>query len=150
MTLTTEARFAGLWRVARDIEDHGGGPNGRFRGLARITVEGDGLRYVEYGKLSLGAAAMQATRTYLWRPLVGRAVDVRFEDGRPFHRFDWSRAECSDEHLCGEDFYRVRYSFAADSWHAHWRVEGPHKDYTSRTLYIRAADAPLAESAADA
>ncbi|MGF1660533.1 MAG: DUF6314 family protein, partial [Rubrimonas sp.] len=27
--------------------------------------------------------------------------------------------------------------FAAESWHAHWRVSGPRKDYASTTRYIR-------------
>lgn len=137
MTLTTEARFAGLWSVAREIEDFAGGPPGRFRGLARVTPDGSGLRYAEQGLMTLGQARMQASRAYLWRPDGPTAVQVLFEDGAPFHRFDWARAECADAHLCGADHYAVRYSFAADGWHAHWRVTGPRKDYESRTRYLR-------------
>jgi hypothetical protein len=139
MGLTTEARFAGVWSVSRDIEDLGGGPSGRFRGLVRITPDGEGLRYAEQGLLTLGQAKMQASRVYLWRLEGATGVRVLYEDGRPFHRFDWGRTECADEHRCGEDHYAVRYSFAAESWHAHWRVRGPRKDYASTSRYLRGA-----------
>jgi hypothetical protein len=139
MGLTTEARFRGVWTVARDIEDFSGGPSGRFRGLARITVEGDGLRYAEQGLLTLGASKTQAARVYLWRPEGPTGVTVLFDDGRQFHRFDWGRTTCEDVHHCGQDVYEVRYSFAADGWHAHWRVRGPRKDYASTSRYLRAA-----------
>jgi hypothetical protein len=142
MSVTTEARFAGVWSVAREIEDLGGGPSGRFRGLARlspaeIAPHTAGLRYDEQGRLTLGAARMMATRSYLWRPEGATRVAVLYEDGRPFHVFDWSRPESEDEHLCGQDRYAVRYSFAADSWHAHWRVTGPAKNYAMTSRYIR-------------
>ena len=141
MTLTTEARFAGLWRVWREIEDFSGAPNGRFRGMARITPEEDGLRYAEQGELTLGAARMQASRVYLWQPEGDTVVRVLKEDGAPFHVFDWSLVESLDTHLCGEDSYEVRYTFAGESWHAHWRVQGPRKDYASTTRYIRLSGA---------
>ena len=137
MTLTTQARFAGLWRVSREIEDHACGHDGRFRGVARLTPEEGGLRYAEQGMLTLGASRMQASRVYLWRFDGPTGVRVLKEDGAAFHRFDWSAVESRDEHLCGADRYEVRYSFAAESWHAHWRVRGPRKDYASTTRYIR-------------
>jgi hypothetical protein len=137
MTLTTEARFAGLWTVSREIEDLAGGPPGRFRGLGRIAPDGEGLRYAEHGRLTVGAARMQASRVYLWRPEGPTRVRVLYEDGRPFHVFDWSRVESADAHLCGEDRYEVAYSFSAESWRVRWRVTGPAKDYVSKTLYIR-------------
>jgi hypothetical protein len=137
MGLTTQARFGGVWTVARDIEDLAGGPSGRFRGLARITPDGDGLRYAEQGALTLGAAKMMASRVYLWRLDGPTGVQVLFEDGAPFHRFDWGRIESTDEHQCGADHYAVRYSFVAETWHAHWRVTGPRKNYASSARYLR-------------
>jgi len=152
MALTTEARFAGLWSVARDIEDFAGGPAGRFRGLARITPMPGGLRYAEHGRLVLGAAKMSAERVYLWRFAGPTAVEVTHPDGAPFHRFDWAGVESRATHQCGEDRYEVRYSFAASSWHAHWRVSGPRKDYASTTRYLRATpqDGRLARDAGGA
>ena len=141
MVLTTHQRFAGVWSVARDIEDMGGGPSGRFRGLARITPDGEGLRYAEQGLLKLGQAKMTAARVYLWRLEGASGVAVLYEDGAPFHRFDWARTQCADSHQCGEDHYAVRYSFAAESWHTHWRVTGPRKNYASTALYLRASPA---------
>ncbi len=138
MGLTTQARFGGVWQARREITDYAGGPSGRFQGLARITADGEGMRYAEQGRLVLGQASMTAARVYLWRPEGATQVAVSFEDGAPFHRFDWGRAECESEHLCGADHYAVRYSFAAESWHAHWRVKGPKKDYAATTRYIRA------------
>jgi hypothetical protein len=156
MTMTTEARFAGAWTVARQIEDLGGGPSGRFKGIARITPDDEGLRYDEQGLMTLGAAKLMATRVYLWRPEGPTRVRVLFDDGRPFHLFDWARPEWSDEHLCGQDRYAVRYTFAGDSWHAHWRVTGPSKNYVMSSRYIRlkpaeaAAASPLAGEGARA
>jgi hypothetical protein len=161
MSVTTEARFAGVWTVAREITDLGGGPSGRFRGIARIAPamvapHTAGLRYDEQGSLTLGAAKMMATRAYLWRPDGPTRVQVLFEDGRPFHAFDWGRPEWTDEHPCEADHYAVRYTFAADSWHAHWRVTGPAKNYamSSRYLRLKPAEAgpagPLAAPGPDA
>ena len=145
MTLTTEARFAGVWSVTRDIEDHAGGPSGRFRGIARLTPEAGGLRYSEQGWLTLGAQKMQARRAYLWRFEGETGVAVLFEDGRAFHRFDWARAESRDEHQCESDHYAVRYSFARETWHQHYRVTGPFKDYETHARYLRVTpEAPLA------
>ena len=137
MTNTTQARFGGLWSVTREIEDFAGGPAGRFRGLVRLSPDAEGLVYDEWGTLTLGGAKMQATRRYLWRPEGATGVRVLFEDGTPFHRFDWAQTLSADTHLCGEDRYAVRYNFGAESWHAHWRVTGPAKDYAATALYLR-------------
>jgi hypothetical protein len=150
MALTTDARFAGLWSVTRDIEDFAGGPAGRFRGIARLTREEGGLRYAEQGWLRLGAQKMQAHRVYLWRFDGARRVRVLFDDGRPFHVFDWSGVESADEHLCARDLYKVRYSFARESWHAHWRVTGQMKDYAATSRYLRLAPQTLAQGEARA
>jgi hypothetical protein len=137
MTMTTQQRFCGLWTVSREIEDFAGGQPGRFRGLARIVEEDGRLRYSEQGSLVLGAARMLATRTYFWVPEAGTGVAVLFEDGRPFHRFDWGETVSAAEHLCPPDSYSVRYNFGAESWHAHWRVKGPAKDWAATSLYLR-------------
>ncbi len=152
MVLTTQTRFVGVWSVTRDIDDMGGGPSGRFRGLARITPDAEGLHYAEQGLLTLGEARMTAARVYLWRLEGPSGVCVLYEDCAPFHRFDWRQTQSADEHQCGADHYAVRYSFAAESWHAHWRVTGPRKNYASTTLYLRASpsDAALVGRAQDA
>lgn len=147
MTMTTQARFTGLWSVNREIEDFAGGPPGRFRGLVRITAEGALLRYAEFGTLTLGPVRMQASRVYLWQPEGATGVAVLFADGRPFHRFDWSQTVSAGEHQCDADHYAVRYNFGAERWHAHWRVRGPAKDYAATSLYLRPISGEVAAGA---
>lgn len=127
--------FAGDWTIAREIEQMGAGP-ARFEGRARFTADGVGLAYHEAGTLTLpGAAPMRAERAYLWRE-EGAEIVVLFPDGRPFHRFDPSAPAA--HHWCDPDDYRVRYDFVTwPEWRAEWRVSGPRKAYTMRSLYRR-------------
>lgn len=131
--------FTGLWRLERRITDRLDTPkpsNGRFTGVARFTRDGDGLRLTEEGRLELGAAQFKATRVYLWHA-DGDAIAVRFEDGRPFHRFTPQGAPDS-AHWCDPDDYRVTYDFARwPVWTSEWRVTGPRKDYVMRSEYRR-------------
>lgn len=136
MALTTEARFAGRWRVARRILAVGG-PGGRFDGEATLTPAPDGLLYAERGVLRVGPARLTAERAYLWRCEGPSLVRVTHADGAPFHVFDWAEGVCAVEHLCPPDLYRGRLRFLARDWRVGWRVRGPRKDYASATLYTR-------------
>ena len=134
------AAFAGRWRVARDIR-HGDGLTGRLTGEAIIAPAGPGLfTYDEAGTLTLGAAdPLHATRRYLWRAAEG-AIDVSFEDGRPFHRISLAAFRPETVHLCPPDRYAVAYDFTDwPHWTARWQVEGPRKDYTMTTRYALTA-----------
>ncbi len=128
--------FLGTWSLDRIIEDRLG-PPGRFEGLARLTPDGDGLRYHEEGTLRLAdGPAMAAHRLYLWRPL-GDRVEVLFSDGRPFHSFAPSGRAAGTDHPCGRDLYRVTYDFTAwPRWTAEWAVTGPAKDYRIVSAYV--------------
>jgi hypothetical protein len=130
--------FAGDWRVTRRIDDRLSGRPGRFEGTALLTPEGDGLRYREEGRLTLGESPpLAAHRDYLWRP-DGNGIAVLFPDGRRFHRFVPEGRAPGTDHLCGRDLYRVVYDFAAwPAWTAEWIVTGPTKDYTMITRYER-------------
>jgi hypothetical protein len=134
------ADFAGLWTVKREIEDRRAGRPGSFTGLARLTPAEGGLAYVEEGRLSLGSGpAVAASRRYLWRE-AATAIEVHFEDGRLFHRFDPAEGSPSAFHDCPPDAYRVRYDFARwPLWRSEWRVVGPRKDYAMVTAYRRAS-----------
>jgi len=129
----------GAWTVARTIEDRLTGGPSRFDGRATFTPQGDGLRYSEAGTLRLGeGASFAASRSYLWR-WDGGCVEVRFSDGRPFHRFRPSGVGAGIDHPCGADLYRVAYDFTAwPAWEAAWTVTGPAKDYRMRAAYARA------------
>lgn len=128
------ADFEGLWRLERRIEDRLG-PGGLMTGEARLTPDAEGLVYDETGALRLGdGAPFAATQRYLWRES-GDGIELRFADGRFFHRFALARPEA--EHPCGADLYKVRYDFAAwPDWRAEWRVTGPRKDYVMATRYM--------------
>lgn len=130
--------FLGDWRVLRRIDDRLSGRPGRFEGTARLTPEGQGLRYREEGRLTLGdGPAFPATRDYFWLSQ-GDGIEVRFPDGRPFHRFLPEGRAPGTDHPCGRDLYRVTYDFAAwPGWQAEWTVTGPAKDYVMATAYSR-------------
>jgi hypothetical protein len=131
--------FEGRWRIEREIEDAGLGRRGRFTGEAVFTPGAGGLVYAETGTLVLdGAAPMAATRRYLWKDAGSGTVEVRFEDGRFFHRLDLAAPLPAAEHACAPDLYRVRYDFRDwPRWRAEWRVTGPRKDYAMVSRYAR-------------
>jgi hypothetical protein len=132
--------FAGEWEIARTIEDVRAGRQGRFSGRAAFRpAAGGALDCREEGTLVLdGAPPMTASRTYRWRDGGGGVIEVRFGDGRFFHRFLPEEPIPTDVHLCGSDTYRVRYDLARwPLWRAEWRVRGPRKDYTMLSTYLR-------------
>ena len=126
------ADLIGRWRLLRTIA-HDDGLQGRAEGEAVWRVEGDGAVQEETGLLHLpGVAPMRFDRRYHWSD----TLDVRFPDGRPFHRVppDGGTAE----HWCDPDRYAVRYDFARfPDWRATWRVDGPRKGYLMVTDYTR-------------
>lgn len=131
--------FAGRWHIARSIEDVRAGRTGRFEGAAVLAPDPDGLAYREEGTLAFpGSPPMQATRAYLWRDGGNGTVDVFFEDGRFFHRFDAEEPQPGATHDCPPDLYRARYDFRRwPRWTAEWRVTGPRKDYAMVSTYTR-------------
>lgn len=131
------AAFAGDWIIERRIEDVRAGCAGRLDGAARFAAGPEGLLYSEEGLLTLGGGpGVTASRRYLWREAGGGAIEVRFEDGRFFHRFYADEAAPGAVHDCPPDQYRVRYDFARwPRWTAEWRVRGPRKDYALVTRY---------------
>ena len=131
--------FLGDWRIERRIDDRLSGQTGRFEGLARLSPDGEGLRYRESGTLRLGdGSPMAAHRDYLWSR-AGDRIEVRFADLRPFHSFRPEGRAPGTDHPCGRDLYRVTYDLAIwPRWTAEWIVTGPAKDYRMLTAYARA------------
>lgn len=128
--------FEGTWRLTRVIEDRAGPASGRLEGRATFRRMDPGLSYDEDGLLTLGdVTVIRARRRYLWA-LEDGCVAVRFEDGRAFHRFGLGQPEPEASHFCSPDLYHVSYDFTRwPIWRAHWRVEGPKKDYTLLSEY---------------
>lgn len=132
--------FVGVWTISRKINDFAGGAMGRFAGQAQIAPSDDpawpGLTYHESGLLTLGRQApLKAQRRYLWQQLAPGVIEIRFQDGRPFHHLTLA-PRAADRHHCAPDLYAVRYALSAwPRWSVSWRVTGPRKNYRMTSLY---------------
>ncbi|SFR17431.1 DUF6314 family protein [Poseidonocella sedimentorum] len=131
----------GAWKLGRVILE-ADGRSAQFIGKAEIRPEdrgqGSGMVYHEHGTLHLpGERPMHAERRYLFRA-EGALIDVRYDDGRPFHRFDPNAEAPEARHDCGPDRYHVRYDFSRfPSWSSEWVVQGPRKSYVMTSHYSR-------------
>lgn len=130
--------FEGTWRFRRKILDRLLGQTSEAEGCLDLSRCDEGLVYDEQLTLHIpGQAPILGTRRYLWRP-GPRGIEVRFEDGRPFHRIGLAQDRCEDLHHCDPDTYAVSYDFADwPLWSAAWNVKGPRKDYSMETLFVR-------------
>lgn len=141
------------WHIDREITDFLAGSTTKFSGTAWFAkCDEKQWLYSETGKLALPSGqSLHAERRFLWCP-VGtadlHAVDVMFEDGRPFHQIKFARDQTSnDTHFCDPDTYEVTYAFDLGvTWSAAWRVNGPRKNYQMSSVYrpCRDAEVPLA------
>jgi hypothetical protein len=124
--------FVGEWEVRRKVVDHRAATTATFVGRAKITSR----RFEERGRLTLGSAALDATRAYRLRPNE-RSVSVAHLDGSPFIALDYQPSQ-TVRHQCGADLYVGRFFFVdVDTWAEAWRVIGPRKHYASLTHYRR-------------
>ena len=138
--MTDLARFLpGTWHVERALEDSALGA-GRFRGSATFTPDGDGLAWVETGRMTFGGYDGPASRTLrLVRDAGG--WEVRFADGRPFHRLDPNGdGHCAFGHPCGDDRYAGEFVVRGpDAFEIDWSVSGPAKAQRLTGRYVRSA-----------
>lgn len=135
MEIARESFFLGNWQMVRIIENVPEGVIGEVWGEARFEPDGHGLTCREGGVLRFRGADYAANRVSLWRFPGAGLIEVRYADGSPFHAFIADAPEAV--HDCGEDRYRVSYSFAQASWTSRWEVSGPAKDYVMTTRYRR-------------
>jgi hypothetical protein len=132
------AFLPGTWRVERELEDAGLG-RGRFSGRAEFARDGAELRWVEAGRMTIGAYDGPARRE------LRVACDedgwvVRFGDGRPFHRLDLRDGRAELEHPCGDDRYRGELVVRGpDAFAVTWTVIGPGKTQRLSARYERGA-----------
>ena len=127
-------QFVGRWRSARRIR-HDDGTHARSEGTVELSPDGEGLRWVETGRLRMSMHNFHYERRYLWRQS-DDGIEVLFEDGRPFHRF--APRVTATGHRCPPDRYRVIYSFdLPQAWSTRWRVDGPRKGYAIEALFRR-------------
>jgi hypothetical protein len=126
----------GRWRVERTLHDAALGA-GRFRGTASFTREGGALAWMESGRMRLGRYDGPARRELRIVP-DGDGWEVRFADGRPFHRLDLRDGHSRFTHPCGEDRYAGELALRGpDAFEITWEVSGPAKAQRLRARYVR-------------
>lgn len=130
------ADFVGTWQLSRTIEQRDGA-RFLFVGEAHFTWRDTHLLYQEAGQVTApNGNVMPAQRSYIWQQLAAGKFDVLFDDKRYFHSF--SAETPNAEHLCGDDHYKVSYTFVSwPIWTSTWQVKGPRKDYEMRSRYVR-------------
>jgi hypothetical protein len=130
------AYLLGRWRVDRALEDAALGA-GRFRGSATFSADGDGLDWLEAGRMRLGRYEGPARRALRVVPS-GSTWEVRFADGRPFHRLDLHGDRCTLAHPCGDDRYDgVLELCGPDAFEVRWTDTGPAKAQRLSARYER-------------
>ena len=126
----------GTWTVKRSLDDAELGA-GRFEGTATFAPDGELIVWRESGRLQLGGFDGPARREL--QVVLGHGVwEVRFADGRPFHRLELRSHAVAVEHLCGADRYLGEYRVEGPgAFTVSWRVEGPAKRQRLATRYMR-------------
>lgn len=117
--------LTGTWRIYRRIC----GMDARFTGDLTFTTQDGGLLYRESGTLRLPASSHEAYRSYIYRPS-GNALQILYDDGRPFLNLTFKNGIAGDVHACGPDTYRATFKIKNESeWVCAFAVTGPRKNY---------------------
>ncbi|MEV0276483.1 DUF6314 family protein [Streptomyces sp. NPDC050610] len=140
------AYLSGAWAVDRELHDLSAGTSGRFRGTAVFRREdgddgdtdGGALLHIEEGELTWGGTVSTAGRTLRLLPRPDGTAEVTFADGRPFHGLDLRTGVWTARHPCVDDLYEGAFTVVSpDEWRVSWRVGGPAKDQSLRSVYRR-------------
>jgi hypothetical protein len=127
----------GDWEVDRELVDARLG-SGRFAGRATFSRDGAELTWMEAGRMCVGRYAGPARRELRIVP-AQEGWEVRFADGRPFHRLDLSTGACRMRHRCGADVYDGELEMLGpDAFALRWSVTGPEKAQRLDARYVRA------------
>jgi len=129
----------GTWRLSRNIS---GSHMAHATGTAIFekTTHTDELKYSEEVEITLGEGTkFNGYQHYIYR-LEDEKLNVYFDgDYRLFHSVDFSdsknRHEHKASHYCQSDTYTTSYFFGDSVFQIEHRVNGPKKDYISRTTY---------------
>jgi len=141
------AYLEGAWGMARSIDDRmndsvqaqtGNAQNGRFTGRAIFMPDGDGLDYLEKGRLKTATFDDNVYQSYRYRFLEPYRALVCFTDGRVFHDLDLRTGIWRARHLCDPDTYDGEFELLDwDTWRSTWKIQGPRKDMTIQTTFNR-------------
>jgi hypothetical protein len=131
------AALPGEWTLTRELPG-----TGRMRGTARFRESAPALlHYREDGRLDLDdGQSLEVFREYHYRLEDGLIRICFAEPGPPrtLHVLRLRDTSASDVHLCGADTYTGHYTFEDDDrFIVDMRVTGPHKDYSTHTVYER-------------
>lgn len=132
----------GTWQLSRDIS---GSHIAHATGLAMFekTNEFNELKYSEDVEITLSEGkTLNGYQHYIYRFQDDNKVDVYFADGvRLFHSLECSALDNKPEHqathYCQPDTYTTSYFFYDTMFQIEHRVNGPKKDYISRTTYTK-------------
>lgn len=129
----------GQWRLEREVDDRLTGQVVTLVGTASFTPSDRGLLQRDAGQLCLpDGQRIEAAQSYIWRFGTHKAW-VDYADGRPFIALSAPFGEVDSAHLCGDDYYNVRFDFRAPRrWTSVWQVQGPRKNYVMQSAYCRA------------
>lgn len=135
MIRATQSYFEGPWQLVRIIENVPEGVIGEVWGQAEFIPDNQGLTCHENGVLRFGGADFHTGRTSLWRFDDPERIDVRYEDGRPFH--DFLTRDPIALRIDGEARYEITYGFQPGTWISRWQMLGPGQNYMMTTRYRR-------------
>jgi hypothetical protein len=126
----------GTWWLHRRVADLRRGQCGRVTGTLELVLVGSAVHWLERGELAWDGAVHPVSRElHLERSESG--WDVRFADGRAFHR--WAPGQIV-EHPCRADHYLglIRVDRDCTRLRTLWDVSGPDKRQRIFTRAVRA------------
>lgn len=141
--------FAGDWRLSRRIADRRGARVGTASGVAQFAAADANSRKTLFCAETLvidyGGHRLDGEQKTIWSFVDSQGPDLHFHDGRDFcamrFRRDVAGWRASFAHACGDDRYAGEACIAdRDNWRLVWTVNGPRKDYTLDTAYVRLED----------
>jgi Family of unknown function (DUF6314) len=127
--------LVGVWQLRRRLVDRRAGRFGTVTGWLELTLVGSVVHWLELGDLQWAGQVYEVTRE-LHIVRVGAGWQVRFPDGRLFHR--WA-PEKIVEHPCRADRYRglIRVDRGRRRLRVLWDVTGPDKEQRIVTRCVR-------------
>jgi hypothetical protein len=134
-TMPAPTELLGTWQLRRRLVDRRAARFGHVHGRLELTVAGAVVRWRESGELAWGGGVFEVSRELHIVPAAS-GWQVRFADGRPFHRW---RPGHVVEHVCRADRYRglVDVDPECNRLRVLWDVTGPGKEQRIVTRCVR-------------
>ena len=125
----------GEWKITRSIEDRLGKKYFTLDGVATFTNNANLYYYNETGIIKSESFQSKAHQDYLWI-VTKEGWKIKFRDGTHFYDLELARQEQDVYHKCKNDIYHGKFLLnLPNDIKVSWNVNGPRKDYVSRTYY---------------